>query len=411
MFARRLRQRFISKNRHAWIPVVFLALLLTGCNLPSSSEKAALETPLMQMLRYIPDTADYRQWVSFGDAALWHAAWDIPRVSSMDEVMDDLDPKTEKPYWMNVLPRQAVPPVSLRIEMMFTEDQTALFGFSFFNLDRYLEAGSPPDAITIAEFSFEGQQIAAALETLGYASEPLGDGSLYRIRDDYEVDLQSEYRTNQMANLNRIVLLGNRLLIGNASPVVQSALEAFAGERRSLAENESFRAVALALADPALEDFGDLVGIMFTNWGQLDGRGNLKPEQSAKLTESLLSEWAQPLPAYELAAFATLQNGQTTYLLLALVFPQGVDAQSAADVVAGRMETYTSLSLQQPLDDRWELEKAAGVEVNGLPVALVVMRAIPREPQEITPGSYGVGVWSWYQLVVRRDVMFLLPEE
>ena len=194
-----------------------------SCNLFSADPSGGSESPLMDFLHYIPDTSEYRQYLSYGNAANWYAAWEIARPESVQALLDS-NPETEKPYLLNLLPRQTTPPFSLRTEFMITEDRRGLLGFDLINLDRYLETGEPPRTITVVEFSFDHQQIADALTGLGYQAQEMSDGVLYHISGDNLVDLKSPIRTNQMANLNRILLLDDKMIIGSATDVVQISL-------------------------------------------------------------------------------------------------------------------------------------------------------------------------------------------
>ena len=122
--------------------------------------------------------------------------------------------------------------------------------------------------------------------------------------------------------------------------------------------------------------------------------------------------WVEMPLKGNLAAFTTYQQEQTTYLVLCLVFPGETDAQAAADIVAQRLRDYSSISKHTKLDDDfWRFEKATGVETNGLPVAVIVMRAAETPPTEIREGSYSVYRINWYEMVIARDVLFLLNEK
>ncbi|MCJ7431982.1 MAG: hypothetical protein MUO77_00695 [Anaerolineales bacterium] len=222
---------------------------------------------------------------------------------------------------------------------------------------------------------------------------------LYYIRKDNEIDAKSPIRTNQLANLNRIFVLDQRLIIGSATDVVQNAVDAYSDQIPSLADNDEYLAAVLALENDILGDKGNLVGAVFTDSKMFSNLGPIPDSYHQK-----------PLHVFDLAIFATLQKADTAYLVLALVFPNGIDAQSNADIIAERLKDYTSLRYKGKLDDYWTFEKADGIEANGLPVALVVMRAEASEAKEITAGIYGVTIWRWIDMIEARDLLFLISE-
>jgi hypothetical protein len=121
------------------------------------------------------------------------------------------------------------------------------------------------------------------------------------------------------------------------------------------------------------------------------------------IQEQLARYASKPLPPFALAAFATYRGAEASYLTLALVFPNGVDATGAADILAERMQTYVSPVTGSPLNERWTYQDAVGVEAAGLPVAIVTMRVDDREEDANGAGR----IFSWADLVFRRDTLFL----
>jgi hypothetical protein len=213
--------------RHHTRPVLILiALLLAGLAAwgaapHTASQAKTVADPVLRPLRFVPDTSNTRGWLAYGDLAAWHTSWDVPRIDNVAE-LDGLenDPRI---YWMFIMPRQTQPPDSLGVQYLMQGDYRPAFGFDLFNLDRFLQAGYPPDAITAAEGSFEAAQIEDALAASGYTAQPLETGgTLYSIREDYEMDPASDLpMPGRLGALNRIALLeGGKLLIARATGVV-----------------------------------------------------------------------------------------------------------------------------------------------------------------------------------------------
>ena len=283
------------------------------------------------------------------------------------------------------------------------EDQIGLLGFNFLTMDRYVEAGHPPALLTIADFSFDEAQIGDALTKIGYQSHKSKNGILYSIRNDYEADYQSPIITIQSPNLNRILLTNGRMIMGAATEVVEKSLSAHANEIPSLAENDTYIAMSQAIGGDILSDVGKMVGIILIDGPTL----NYTINQRLKDRPSGQSDnyFQQSLPDFDLAGFATFQNEKTSFLTLILVFPKDTDALSSADILAERLQTYTTLDDRVPFKEWWTVEKATVSPINGLPVAIVVMKAEAREFQG--PLGNDLSVLTWIPLIFNQDILFL----
>jgi len=395
--------------------------LLAEETAPPTSPPTAAATPepqsaFSQFLRFVPDRPEYHQYLTFGDAAAWHASWGIPRIANKEQ-LDSLE-RDARAYWLNIWPRQANPPGFL-LNYLFTDDQRGVYGFDLFNLDSYLVAGYPPDSITVAGFSVDPEQIASALTATGYQAEKLEqDGTLHRLNGDYQVDLDAPTKTGQLGDLNRIALLDDEMVVGKADSPVLAALAAYDDRIPSLADDPQYAALAQALDDPALASTGPLTGAIVMDDLETTlhesvvaslGSGATKQEVDERLAE--LSEGPQ-LPAYSLVAFATRHQEGATYLILALLLNKGADAQAAADLLADRLRNYVSAVDKRPLSEMWaergaKVERATAVEAAGQPVALVLVRA---EDPALTPPDQeqvNTNVPAWIEMVAGRDLGFL----
>ncbi len=397
------------KNRYFMFSLgpLLVLTLLAACGAKKT------ESALLRLLRFVPDTPAYREYFTYGDADAWHTSWDIPRIDNLEE-LDRLD-RESRAYWLFIMARQTAPPDTLGVEYMFAEDQRGFYGFDVFNLDRYVLAGSPPDWITVVEFSFDKAQIADALAASGYEAEELETGgTLYSIHDDYEVVFDSPTKTGQMGNLNRIALLDGQMVVAKATANVTKALQAQGGKLPSLADNPDYVAAAKALEDPALKDTGELVGVILMEGSQFYALDQyMGPNMTPELVEAIRKEYTGQgprLPAYKLVAFATRHTEGASYLILAVVFPKNTDAKAAADILADRLRDYTSLVDRRPLNERWTFEKATAVQAEGLPVALAVMRVDDPPPTPEDEPQVNTAVLPWYYMISYRDVLFLTIE-
>jgi hypothetical protein len=362
---------------------------------------------LLRFLQNIPNTKHYRQWVTYGDVSNWFEAWELERPESGDfldlqKANTDYSPMT----WSTILAQQTWVPKSLGVEYSLIDNHLGQLGFNSIVLDRYMEAGYPPEVITVAEFSFDKDQIEDSLDELGYQSEKMDDGTLYSIRDDYEWDPQAPLKTLQLPYLNRILLSDGKMVIGSATDIVMDAQDASAGDKRSLAENDDYLAVIHALEDEYLKDLGEMVGIILMSDSALNE--SLNPAFLSTLPSQDEDFFDPRLPEFELAAFVTFQKDDTTFLVLLLVFDEKMDAEKSADIVADRLKDYTSIATRQPIDEYLSFEKSTAIDANDLPVAIVVMSTEAVEFQ--IADNNNLRVFTWLEIVIRQDLLFLVTD-
>jgi hypothetical protein len=363
----------------------------------------APESALLRLLRYVPDTPVYRELVLYGDVEAWHQSWAIPRVDSMKE----LEALGREPYayWRSIMSLQ-VGSTDLFQESVL-KDYRRYYGFDLFTTDRFIESGEPPAQITIAELRADRAQIGTALTATGYTSATLTGGeTLYSLNADYAMNLKADLPTRgKLGALNRIALSDNRLVVGRATGLITETLQAGRGLSASLADNPAFFAAATALADPGLTQDGELVGAVFVD------AAKITPARMAGSVDvtAQLAEYAQGpgLPAFTLAAFGTRHSKGASHLLLAVVFPKETDARAAANVLAERLKSYSSIRKGMQLKDHWTYEMATAREAGGLPVALVVMRVSDPPPTPENEPRVNAFVVPWFQIVFNLDLLFL----
>jgi hypothetical protein len=363
------------------------------------------------MLRFVPDTDNNRAWLSYGDIATWRKSWNLPRVSSFDG-LKDLTPD-QRADWIYIASGQLAVPNTLGAG--FPEDEMrGFYGFNMFDVDRFMLAGNPPDWITIVDFGFDKSQIASALTASGYSSQTLSNSeTLYSILDDYETDIRGQSvktRVGMVGDLNRIALLDGRMVIGKATDPVMESLAASQGKTPSLADDPSYVAAVKSLDDPVLADMGDLVGVIMLDHAQVDQPQEVSTLPPDTVNQIIQGYGAAPLPQYNLVTFATRHGNGVTHLILEVVFPQGVDAKAAANILVDRMNNYISLRTGKPLADRWTFDLSTGTKIGGLPTALVVMKVADPPPTPVGQEATNVTVFSWIVMMYARDTLFLVSQ-
>jgi hypothetical protein len=392
-----------------------LAMLVSTAPLTAQEttpESSAASNPLLDMLRFIPDTADYRQFITYGDQAAWYRGWGFQPIPDRDTLLSMDNSAPVYNAWTLVMGRQTTPPEFLGYQYTRAEDMRSFYGFDLFHVDRYLQAGIPPGWISVVDFSFDPAQIASALTASGYSASALESGAkLYSLHGDNEVSLGGSLpHVGQLGGLNRIALLGQQMVIARATAVAQNALQAHSGATPSLAENPAYIAGIQSLADPSLAQTGELVGAILVD-GLMFTKDQLCPPDAQPCDVAFPDA---PLPAFDLAVFATLHTPGKTSLVLALVFPETTDATGAAAALAQRIKSYQSFRFQRPLLDvlherGGDFDLAVDTKVNERPVALVVLHDDDPSLKTDSSGVIQSSVFDWFDFIATRDVMYLVP--
>lgn len=399
----------------------YLTLLLVAVCLPMAlpavAQDTASDNPLLELLGYVPDTETYREFINFGDLARWNAAWGLIRIGSVEqlELRSDLDDPAV-PATLFTMTYQTSAPQAVGPQYLMTDDLRGYLGVDLLNTDQFLEAGSPPDVLTVVTSSATDEAVSSALTGSGYTESVLGNATLFSIRDDFEIDMQSDIpMVARLGSLNRVALVDDAVVIARASAITEDAIAAHAGEMPSLAEDPVFRAGALAVSEVDYAGDGVLVGALFMAEAEpMTLEAILGPrataEQIAALREQL--DIGVPAPSYDLAVFATRRRAADTQLLLALVLPPGSDAQAAADTVLMRMKRYDSLVSRQSLLDIFEergvaIEWGRGVDIDGQSVTLVSLSVRNPTLREGDDGRIETAIFNWQTMVYARDLGFL----
>lgn len=408
---------------------VFLVLVLSAGTVPAlhAQDDPAPADTFANWLAYVPDTPENRRWLTYGDFAAWYESWNILRPTNFTTA--ELLPPEPHAYWVHVFPRQTMPPEAFGLQYIMLDDQRDFYGFDAFQVDRALEAGGPPELITLLEHNVDPDAIAATLLESGYTAGELDGGwTLYSILDDYEIamtaGLDIEFpRVGQLGQRNRIALNGQQMIIARATAPVTAALDAAAGDAPALAGDPYYAALAAALGDPALEGTGSLVGVMAMG-GEMLTSGDpilamLGPNTTPEVIERMRQEYgfddpANLLPPFETVAFATFHaRDDATYLVLALAFdPVLADfTDRAVSLLEANLPEYELVHGDRSLADIWSLDRTATITVGDVPVVLAVMRV--EDPPPLEEGESVVSVWNWYRMVLQRDLLFLasLPAE
>ncbi len=383
-------------------PKMILAIVLLGVItlLPVAAQEEERESPLLRLLDRIPRSQS--AYVAYGDLEAWYRTWGIPRVTSQAEI--EALSGADRAIWM-VQGNQTLYPTALGAQYLLSQGdaQREFYGFNLLDVDRFIEAGNPPDQVTVLETDADMATIAAALTRAGYTAHPLASGGeRYDLRDDYGNDLRATLGVARLAYLNRIALVDGQILIAAAGGLIDAALAASASGE-SLAEIPAYQALAAVIEDnPTLMAEGELVGALLMD------SASIQTTIAPMGVGEYLARESTVLPPFEVAALATYHSPDqppataTSTLALALAFGKG-DPDAVAAVLASRLGSYMSAVTGEPLARRWEVISSFGERVEGVPVAVVILH-VPDYPSgtEERPNPF-----TWWPLMMRRDLMFL----
>jgi hypothetical protein len=371
----------------------------------------AAEMSALDLLAYIPDTPETRQWLTVGDPEAWHRTTGVPRISSIEETRT----MTEEAHqsWVYALPAETLPPNALGMNYLAVDDLRAIIGLSYYEALQYVEAGSPPDLVAIVTAQVSPPEVANALLASGYTATAAEGATLYAKNDDYAIDLTNPARSAALGALNRIAVLdapldaaSTTVIIGRASAPVEDALAA-SSDNASLADDTVYKAIQHALAENAPAIPGELVGALFLGVMPAMDVGAMltsTPEEARAMFEERIALLeADPLSPWLTTALVTHRDGDDVYMSALVALPPSENAESLAaanaESLANRMANWESAAARRPFADYWEPWQSTGFAVDDLPLAWVTMKLMPD-----VAGNFG-----WTRLIFQRDDLFLVP--
>lgn len=403
-------------------------LLLTGAFSASAQDD---DNPLLDMLARVPNGIAAREWLTYIDYdAVINARPGAPLVQSWEEfeALSALNGDEIKLY-MNALGAIRSGPAFFARYFQQSGEMSEVVGFSLFDIQRGIEYGQPPGQVVILEGDFDSDTIIAAHEARGYMQITEGDFTLLCPAAGCDTGAQSNLADRNLGNpfggdlgRSQPVLLGNGLVASSTDDQALSTVAAAsANEAKTLADQPDYRAAAEAVNSVGavlqtyfispLDVSSGSVAALFMN-------PNMTQEQVEALREQLFERF-DPLPQYQLITLAHTVNGNEEQAIVALTYANAGAAQTAAEVIMQRLESYTSLVTRKPF---LEMFTDNGVTVDtsiydpdsNRPTILVTFRsALP--PAEVPENAFdtrsiGVPYARLTQAYIQRDLGWLATE-
>lgn len=290
------------------------------------------------------------------------------------------------------------------------EDWPTVMGFDFFDADRELYFGAPPEDGLIVAGRFQPPAIITAHEARGFTGTGEGDWTLICGAAGCEEGTAIDFEAREPADpfggaLGRqqpLLVSSDVLLSSAAIGVVRAMQDAGAGTTSSLAESPDVRAALDSLpADATLRQAALISPRVFVGDEALTG------EPSS----------IEALPPYSMALFADTATATEQIAHVVLVFASSEDARAAAEVIPARIDGIESSYGSGPLGAQLEERGVMAVDVlvsepeDGSGAAVDVVLRAPLAGAQASSSS--VGSSSIYRLLMttlfRRDALWLTP--
>lgn len=279
--------------------------------------------------------------VSYADLATQLAATGIEPPENVDS--------PAFPDWIAATTGMPLPERASR----FLAQWRQLFGFDLFQVDETLEISSPPFDLTLYRGRFDERAVVEALDGLGYEAVDIDGASVYAVRDDYEIDLQSPTGF-VLATMNVAAILPDGTLVfASARGIIESVVAVAADVRESMAASAGIATMLQHL--PV-----DLVGATLVSGialrqnpadvGALVNPG-ATPDLNAIATEMATPNEMPPVLLAVVGMTAGVPPSSATptsevapaHAIVVLLVQRPSDAEAAVPVIKQRLETGESL--------------------------------------------------------------------
>ena len=263
-------------------------------------------------------------------------------------------------------------------------------GYDFWQVDRTIQAGSPPQLWTRLEGRFNRAGITGALQGAGHQSVSYQEATiLMRGQDGQLVDLPLPLTHYTLARLNRVVLEEGALTATSQTALAQAGIDVRAGRVPSFAADPDYAALLAAL--------GPVVGAMLLPPTAFYGAPNPSARPTPTPTPArTATPVADRLPPYNLVGLGLRDDGKDHAMVIALLYANQADARTGATVLLRRLASYRLTVSGQRLSERAEPGDAELVAANGRTIVVVPLQ-ISDEPS----------LSLWLRMYANRDYAFL----
>lgn len=372
----------------------------------SCAEDSAMGSQLQSMLRQVPlEIASLdSDWatVRFADfeALLESEGFSLLRALGSPDMLMNSVPLGA------ILARITAGPRALSYVLGSVGEMTDAVGFEWLvDVDRSLEFGDAPDFGVLLGGEFDTTLVSSALEGRGFELAEIEEVQVWHRFDDLSLSLAARNLADpfggDLGAAARIALLPDTLANTRTWHLIEAIIGASQGARLSLADDPAYWALAEAISEPG----GLLLQALFFSEAALKTLGDMM-ETGQQAIESDAS-----LPKFSVAVLADRQEGDEQVHLIGLAYGDESTAQSAADVLAKRVEQF-----HQPDQPENVLASQFGATVSirdvrrvgdGTAIAVVEARyPVPDERTNPETGLYntrGPLLRAWVRAILYRE--------
>ncbi len=215
-------------------------------------------------------------------------------------------------------------------------------GFDFWQVERTIQAGSPPQLFTQMWGRFDQAEITAAMARAEHQPRSYGGATILAYGEDGQFNLNQPLSKLTFANFNRVVLAEGTLTFSGFSSLIEAGIDAQAGRIPNFGQDPDYAAIATAL--------GPVVGAQIVPPDTI-----FHPAPGPQRTPVGFPTAAPSnprLPAYRLAGFGLRDDGITHTMVVVLLFHDLATANAAAPIVQQRASSYRLRSSNEPLRNR-----------------------------------------------------------
>jgi hypothetical protein len=389
--------------RYFRFALLVIGLLLCTC----LSAAAQTDAPLREMLIRVPALPTNRDLITFTDFAAIETAYapaerpeDWAALEAWRNAPEDAPENLPFLVWWVVFQRLSSGE-SMRY-LGIAGETPGLVGFDLFEIDQELNYGTPPQDTKQLAGAFDLDTVRSTFEERSYAQAARDDAELWCGEVGCEGGLETNLVTRNPANpfggdLGRTqpLLIDDNTLISSASAdMIEEHIAVAQGERRSLGETGEYQAAVNALiSDGTLLQALFLGGETLLQYTTISpATGMLSIELSEEALAALVQEMVEgyeTLPQFSLLAVGDVVTETEHQARVILVYGSREDAERAAEVLPGRLDTYQSQVTRQRLSEmladrhveevRYEVVEDDEANRTALIITFAAQKAAPEE--------------------------------
>lgn len=356
-------------SRNHRLPFISLiVLILTILSLSAVTAQDSLdEQPLLTMLAHVPDNATSRGEIYFNDRKAIEAAYPSAKMpADWAEFSAMTDAKGKNPdlipieLWWRVWRNQQSSVMGQNFAV--SDEMPKAVGFDFFSVEQEMRYGQPPDQTLQLKGSFNLNLVRLALTAQRFTQQDQAGVEVWCGPDGCDSGSKMNVRDRNPANpfggdLGRkwpIILQEGNLIGSPDSTVIQNHIALKNGNVSSLGDAPEYRAAVEALTQNGVlmqTYFGDgelLAQMSILSPAALMLGEQATPELVRQFFQDMLKDY-EPLPMYQLLAFADVATDTEQVGEIALVYSNRADAEAASIVLPKRIASYQSIAVKRSL--------------------------------------------------------------